>query len=199
VYAKLATKSYDKALQLDKNNTTAQAKLTLIKSLFDKNPVAAPETKPAAATHAEAAPEPARTTDAGKPVAKEPAKPADAGKSAAKDPASDEAAAAVRSWATAWSSKDVDAYLGFYASDFKTPNGESRAAWEKLRRERLGKPGAIQVQIGDLNVTLTDKSSAQVSFQQKYSSSNLKATNQKTLLLHRNGSKWQIVEERVRG
>ena len=34
VYAKLATQAYDKALQLDSNNPTAQSKLSLIRDLF---------------------------------------------------------------------------------------------------------------------------------------------------------------------
>ena len=33
IYAKMATLSYDKALQLDQNNPTAQAKLTLLKDI----------------------------------------------------------------------------------------------------------------------------------------------------------------------
>src|SRR5882672_8955883 len=34
IYAKMASQAYDKALQLDKGNTTAQTKLNLIKDLF---------------------------------------------------------------------------------------------------------------------------------------------------------------------
>ncbi len=34
IYAKMATQAYDKALQLDKSNTTAQTKLALVKELF---------------------------------------------------------------------------------------------------------------------------------------------------------------------
>src|SRR6185436_1952990 len=34
IYAKMASQAYDKALQLDKSNTTAQTKLNLIKELF---------------------------------------------------------------------------------------------------------------------------------------------------------------------
>ncbi len=195
VYAKLATRSYDKALQLDKSNTSAQAKLSLIRTLFDKNgavhapPPARPDAAPArtdSSADGAAAARPDKT-EAAKPAVRE------------MDPGSEAVASAVRSWAAAWSSKDPDSYLAFYASDFKTPNGEARQDWEKLRRERLTKPGPIQVQLSDLVVTMNDKDAAQVSFRQKYSSSNLKSVNQKTLLLHRAGDKWQIVEERVRG
>ena len=43
IYAKMASQAYDKALQLDKSNTTAQTKLNLIKDLF-------PAAKPGRAT-----------------------------------------------------------------------------------------------------------------------------------------------------
>src|SRR3979409_1380053 len=45
IYAQLARRAYDKALQLDKNNVTAQAKLAMVKDLFARpntiRPVAA--------------------------------------------------------------------------------------------------------------------------------------------------------------
>jgi len=38
IYAKMASQAYDKALQLDKGNTTVQTKLNLIKDLFSSPP-----------------------------------------------------------------------------------------------------------------------------------------------------------------
>ena len=46
IYAKMASQAYDKALQLDKGNTNAQAKLSLIKEIFSKQ-VARPAMKSA--------------------------------------------------------------------------------------------------------------------------------------------------------
>ena len=34
IYAQLASRAYDRALQLDKNNTAAQVKLAMVKDLF---------------------------------------------------------------------------------------------------------------------------------------------------------------------
>ena len=47
VYAKLASQAYDKALQLDSTNTTAQTKLALIRDLISANPSAAKRPAPA--------------------------------------------------------------------------------------------------------------------------------------------------------
>src|SRR3954471_9837968 len=40
IAAQRASRAYDRALQLDKNNTTAQTKLSLVKELFSKNAAA---------------------------------------------------------------------------------------------------------------------------------------------------------------
>jgi Flp pilus assembly protein TadD/ketosteroid isomerase-like protein len=41
IYAQLASRAYDRALQLDKSNTTAQVKLSMIKDLFSSQKIAA--------------------------------------------------------------------------------------------------------------------------------------------------------------
>ena len=105
--------------------------------------------------------------------------------------------AAVQAWAGAWSRKDVAAYLAFYAQGFRTPNGQSRAEWVKLRRERLGKPKSIRVTIESPKVTLSDGTHAIVSFRQGYRSDNLQTSTHKTLLMVKSRGKWMIQEERV--
>ena len=63
IYAKMASQAYDKALQLDKGNVTAQTKLTLLKELFSAtggvNRAPAKGIAPAAAPAAETQPRPA--------------------------------------------------------------------------------------------------------------------------------------------
>ena len=41
IYAQLASRAYDRALQLDKNNTTAQVKLAMVKKLFSSQAITA--------------------------------------------------------------------------------------------------------------------------------------------------------------
>src|SRR4051812_26104599 len=123
VYARLASQAYDKALQLDKSNTGAQNKLSLVREIArGPGPVAA-----AAPAPAKEVKEPAKPPVVVAQKEKEtpaPEKPA-AGKPAA-DPSA-EVLKSVNAWAQAWSKRDVDGYLGYYAKDFKPPNGESRA------------------------------------------------------------------------
>ena len=60
IYAKMASQAYDKALQLDKSNTSAQTKLALIKELFSPAPRAANPVKVADAGKARPAAKPAQ-------------------------------------------------------------------------------------------------------------------------------------------
>ena len=53
IYAQLASRAYDRALQLDKTNTTAQVKLAMIKDLFSSQKLAAAAAATAAAPKAD--------------------------------------------------------------------------------------------------------------------------------------------------
>jgi hypothetical protein len=107
--------------------------------------------------------------------------------------------AAVQGWAHAWSRKDVAGYLAYYAKQFRTPNGQSRAEWEKLRRERLAKPKTIRVTVEAPAVRLMNAGYATVTFRQNYRSDNLQTSTRKTLIMVKSGEKWLIQEERVGG
>lgn len=207
IYAKMASQAYDKALQLDKSNVTAQTKLNLIRDLFPADARAAAAAKPPAAkpavmaanevTRATTPPaQPAPAAPTATPSAP-PAKPAPAaGK--ARDP--NEVLAYVNAWAKAWSDNDVAGYLGAYAADFRVPGGASRAGWEAERKSRIAKPRKIQVTLSDTNVEFDESGSrATVTFRQDYRSDALKSVNSKTLVMTRSGDKWLIQQERSGG
>ncbi len=102
----------------------------------------------------------------------------------------------LQGWASAWSAKDVKSYLSYYASDFQTPNGMARKAWENERHQRIDKPGKLQVTVDDLKLSVAgDK--ATVKFRQHYTSSTLKTSTTKTIVFVKSGGKWLIQQERV--
>jgi ketosteroid isomerase-like protein len=103
----------------------------------------------------------------------------------------------VNAWAHAWSSNDVPGYLSYYASDFQTPSGLSRAKWEAERKARIAKPRKIEVGVDDPKVKFDEKNRAIVSFRQHYKSGGLSVTSTKTLVMVKNGDKWLIQQERV--
>ena len=188
VYAKLASQAYDKALQLDSSNTGAKNKLSLVRDLVARPApaVAVAETpKPAAVEP----PKPPATVEAKATPAKEAAR-------AAPDPG--EVLKAVNGWAQAWSKKDADAYLGYYAADFKPPAGEARAEWEKTRRSRIEGAKSIAVAVESPKVTMLDDKQAAVTFRQNYRSDRLKSTTTKTLVMAKADGSWKIREEKTR-
>lgn len=185
VYAKLASQAYDKALQIDSSNAAAKNKLSLTRELVGRPGATVVAAAPKEAAKPEAAP---AATEKPKP---EPEKPAPAAADA-----SAEVVKAVNAWAQAWSKKDADGYLSHYAKDFKTPGNEARAAWEKTRRARITAPKSISVGINSPKVTMNGVDRATVTFRQNYRSDVLKSETRKTLIMVREGGRWQILEEK---
>jgi len=207
IYARMASQSYDKALQIDSANASAQNKLAMIRELMtaSSRPAAAKPSLLAAAKAQVAAILPASKED--KPAESKPATPVAA---PAPTPASEskpvvggetngEISKALEGWMAAWSKKNVKGYLGYYAKDFQTPGGESRAHWESDRAKRINKPGTIQVSFENLKVTLDNGSNARatVKFRQHYRSASLKTSSNKVLVMVKRDGKWQIQQERV--
>jgi tetratricopeptide (TPR) repeat protein len=227
VYAKLASQAYDKALQLDNSNPATQNKLALIRDLITTSgkgnvkppaptpaPVAAapaaakpaPVAPPAAASMASvvtSTPGAAANNTPAKPVEAKPAPVAAANPPPAPAPSkadatSEDITKAINAWANAWSRKDMKAYLGAYASDFNTPKGMSRKAWEAEREDRIaGKSGKISVSIDSPQISVNgDK--ATVKFRQGYKAGSLSSSASKTLILIHSGNRWLIKEENAR-
>ncbi len=187
VYAKMASEAYDKALQLDRGNAAAQTKLAMIKDLFSGSVVpgktpTTPEPAAVATAPAVTSPPPATTPQPAAPATKS---------------ESDAVLAAVHGWARAWSSKNADAYLAYYAPGFQVPGGEARANWEATRRDRIVKPKAIEVTVGSPKISFDADGRAVVRFRQGYKSDTLNTSGTKTLTLVKNADRWQIVQERM--
>lgn len=219
VYAKLASQSYDKALQLDGRNSTAQTKLSLVRNLIAGKPetvavaaapAAAPASKPAPAKTAPAVvPTPPVVAAAPPTVEVAPSKPATAAAPAitASKPAEtkpntigmdSQVLAAVEAWAKAWTDQDMAGYLGAYSQDFDTPGKMNRANWEKMREQRIVGKETIRVVVENPLITITGNE-AVVKFKQSYFSNRLNNVSAKTLTMKQEGGTWKITSERVGG
>ncbi len=211
IYAKMASQAYDRALQLDHGNTATQTKLAMIQNLFaggTRNKEAPARNTPVPSKDEEAAsviaegnpPEPAQPAPAASASASatKTESAASPPKRAGKKESSREALETVMAWAAAWSAKNTDKYLSFYADDFKTPGGETRATWEAVRRERISKPKYIHIGIRIMTIQFIDSDHAKVKFRQSYRASHLKTSGNKTLLMVKSGDKWLIQEERAK-
>jgi tetratricopeptide (TPR) repeat protein len=213
IYANLASQAYSKALQLGGSSTSLQPKLTLIRELFTPGgkgatpaaakpvaaaPAATPTPAPVMPAPAVAAtPAPAATpTPVVKATPAVTATPAPAATTAAS--ADKDIEQAVRSWATAWSNKDMNGYLGAYAKNFATPKNQARATWEEERRARIVGKSRISVKVSEL-VTTTNGNTAIVKFRQSYDADALSSSSRKTLELTKVGDRWLIAKESTGG
>lgn len=115
--------------------------------------------------------------------------------SAAANAEREQVMAAVNSWAKAWSARDVKAYLNAYSGNFDLPAKQSRKDWAEERRARIEDKKYINVKIENPQVVVNGNT-ATVKFRQTYDSDRVKANSRKTLVLSRQGGKWQITQER---
>jgi tetratricopeptide (TPR) repeat protein len=185
IYAKMASQAYDRALQLEKNNTNAntQTKLALIRELFGDAP-RGKTSKPVVVATAE--PTPA--------VATAPVKKPEPVSVAAIDPAA-EVVKAIQNWAAAWSAKDSKKYLSFYAKEFKTPDGMGRSTWEAQRKERIAAPKSIKVEVREAKVKLADATHATITFHQTYRASHLNSQSRKLFDMVKVDGQWLIAAD----
>src|SRR5688572_14417370 len=211
VYSKLASQAYDKALQLDSSNAAAQNKLALVRELVGGSPrgtatAAKPPSKPPVTVAAAPAQAPTAAPAASAPPVVADIKPSAAAPAPAEKPvakfasagsSNDEVLKLVNSWASAWSKRNVEAYLAFYAKDFKTPKGEPRAEWEQGRRTRILAPKNISVEAVSPKVSMTGDKQASVTFRQRYQSDTISANSMKTLVLVKTDGGWRIQQEKV--
>jgi hypothetical protein len=224
----MASEAYDRALQFDKSNASTQTKLEMIKELFGNNSrggkttiasrnvvtgivsaqkpsevIASMPNTPTTTPVAAAKPVPAVTPAPSKLVAPVAAPVAEKSKQVTAEKssgnASEEAVKTIHEWAAAWSAKNSKKYLSFYAKEFKTPDGESRKAWEAQRQERIAKPKTIHVEVKDVKIKLVNESHATAYFKQFYSASHLHTSASKTMELVKSNGKWLIAEERAAG
>lgn len=208
VYAKLASQAYDKALQLDSGNSTAKLKLTLVRNLIGNTtggtnpktsaPAVPPTPTATASVKVASIVAPTKPEQPEVKVKVEPEPKQKPSKPEAKVTVNeqDEVLKVVESWAKAWSNKETNSYLAYYAQDFQTPKGESRKAWADERRARIEGKGHISVNVESPAISI-DGSNATVKFRQIYKSDQLTANSRKVLILSKQNGKWQIKQERA--
>ncbi len=213
IYAKMASKAYNQALQLDSDNSSAKAKLSLINDLFfvpKRNKevveaIAQTNTQTVVKSQATPGPVPAKvelaktpaTTEAGRDTVAEQIKANKAiedGKRE-KEKLKSVIASTIDDWASAWSAKDAKKYIGFYGKDFTPPKKLSRTAWESQRKRRLARPRFINIRISKLKITMLGDDHARADFRQGYQSDSYQDEVSKSLILKKVADRWLITQE----
>jgi len=203
IYSAQAAEAYAKALN-EKNSAPAPILLATSNGgadLVDKPIVVAQAPKaPAPATPAAPVATPSSQVPKTSPVATPvveapPAQVAAAEKDTSPTPQELELITAnMGNWVKAWSSKNVKSYLAFYSPSFSPDKGLSYADWLEQRKQRVAKPGAINVEISIMKV-VKSKNKILVTFRQKYNSANVNTNSVKCLEWVNDKGTWLITRE----
>jgi tetratricopeptide (TPR) repeat protein len=195
IHAQLARRAYERALQLERSNTSAQNKLARVVDIFSHtSTIAATETnKSNPILPSEGAPKNVTAASSAAPDTVEQMMPG-----TSSDTAEDQVSATLNAWAKAWASKDIEGYLKHYSSVFDVPGGQKRATWEAQRKERIERAARISIDIKILKLSVSG-SEATAIFRQAYRSEKTRSDNTKVIRFAKSGDRWLIVSESGRG
>jgi ketosteroid isomerase-like protein len=105
--------------------------------------------------------------------------------------------AAHQQWLAAWQRGDVQAYLSHYAPDFEPSLGQSRAAWEQDRRQKVPKARAATISIDKVQIQIRHDGSVDFRYLQTYGSDRYSDQSRKRLLWRKHNGGWKIIREQV--
>lgn len=103
--------------------------------------------------------------------------------------------AATTAWARAWSARDLDDYIAFYAPDFVGPGARNRADWVQARGRALARAQNLRVTFEQVRIRAIAEDRMEVSFRQIFRSTGLNVDTWKTLVWRWDNGRWAIVSE----
>lgn len=197
VYAKMAAMSYERALKAAPQNAAIKAKYDRARDMFmtvRPVPAAGLDGRENRAT----APNPVTPSAPAQPAtpAASPAPskgPMVAGASSQSETEAD-VITALQGWARAWSDRDADRHLAYYAPNFNPPTGKSRKAFLSERRDLISGKKSIEVRIESPEVQI-EGDRATVRFRQLYAADKTSSALRKTLILEKIKGRWLIQQE----
>lgn len=172
LYTRMASESYNQALQIDKSNKNAKTKLSLIKKLFNfqsinKNIVLAQDAK--------------KTQSFNEVKNKE-------------EDINEKILVMIDNWKNAWMSQNFDQYISHYSDNFKNNKGMDIEKWKQFRKPRIVNKSSINLKLENIEIS-KNKNLFNVSFIQIYQSGNIDSTTKKTLLIELVDNHLKIVNE----
>jgi len=105
------------------------------------------------------------------------------------------AAEALKTWVSAWSGRNQQAYFDSYAPNFAPEDGLKREEWVAKRKNALSKAQNIVLEVSDIKLTTKDARHITTTFKQTYRSANYQDVVRKTLELELIEGRWLIVRE----
>lgn len=173
LYTRMASESYNQALQIDKSNKNAKTKLSLIKKLFNfqpinKNIVLTDNTQQKSQSFNEI--------------------------NNKEEIINEKIFVMIDNWKNAWMSQNFDQYIGYYSDNFKNNKGMDLEKWKQFRKPRVINKPSINLKLKNIEIS-KNKNLYSVSFTQIYQSGDIDSTTKKTLLIELIDDQLKIVNE----
>jgi len=117
----------------------------------------------------------------------------------AASPLTREVASFLNAWADAWSRRDADAWLGFYADEYVPAGYEDAASWREEQRRRFEVPASTRVDANSVRVEPMPDGSVRARFVQHFGEAPDERSVAKELVLvpARTAARWMITQERI--
>jgi tetratricopeptide (TPR) repeat protein len=173
LYTRMASESYNQALQIDKSNKNAKTKLSLIKKLFNFQPI----NKNIVLTE-----ESEQKTQSFNEIKNK------------ENIINEKIFVMIDNWKNAWMSQDFDKYIGYYSDNFKNNKGMDLEKWKQFRKPRIINKPSINLKLENIEIS-KNKNLYSVSFTQIYQSGDIDSTTKKTLLIELMDDQLKIVNE----
>ena len=173
LYTRMASESYNQALQIDKSNKNAKTKLSLIKELFNFQPI----NKNIVLT--EDSEQKSQSLNEIKNIEKI---------------INEKIFVMIDNWKNAWMSQNFDQYIGYYSDNFKNNKGMDLEKWKQFRKPRVINKPSINLKLENIEIS-KNKNLYSVSFTQIYQSGDIDSTTKKTLLIELIDDQLKIVNE----
>src|SRR5210317_1991586 len=173
LYTRMASESYNQALQIDKSNKNAKTKLSLIKKLFNFQPI----NKNIALT--EDISQKSKSFQEIKDI---------------EVSVNEKIFIMIDNWKNAWMNQNFDQYIGYYSTNFKNNKGMDLEQWKQFRKPRVINKPSINLKLENIEISKNNKLFS-VSFTQIYQSGSIDSTTKKTLLIELVDNQLKIVNE----
>lgn len=182
LYTRMASESYNQALQIDGSNKSAKTKLSLIKKLFNFQPIRKNIEITKKASNESEAPK-IQELDSKNII-----------ENTSNNISLTEIESFIDGWKTSWEQQNFESYINCYSLKFKNNNGQNFEQWKIYRKPRVTNKEKIEIKLTNIKITEINNG-FEVSFIQEYKSGNIDSRTNKKLIIETVGNQIKIINE----
>jgi tetratricopeptide (TPR) repeat protein len=182
LYTRMASESYNQALQIDGSNKSAKTKLSLIKKLFNFQPIRKNIEITKKASNESEAPK-IQELDSKNII-----------ENTSNNISLTEIESFIDVWKTSWEQQNFESYINCYSLKFKNNNGQNFEQWKIYRKPRVTNKEKIEITLTNIKITEINNG-FEVSFIQEYKSGNIDSRTNKKLIIETVDNQIKIINE----